>query len=77
LDVAKQLALVSYEIDELGENSNSAQVRETQVNRYFLVQEMAAFLENSDLQSLQFSPAYADGLIDESTWHILAVARRN
>jgi SAM-dependent methyltransferase len=77
LDVAKQLAMVSYEIDELGENSNSAQVRETQVNRYFLVQEVAAFLENSDLQSLQFSPAYADGLIDESTWHILAVARRN
>jgi len=77
LDVAKQLAMVSYEIDELGENGNSAQVRETQVNRYFLVQEMAAFLENSDFQPLQFSAAYADGPIDESTWHILAVARRD
>jgi SAM-dependent methyltransferase len=77
LDVLRQLAIVTYDIDELGQNGNLGRVHETQINRYFLVQEMAAFLENSQFEPLEFSPAYEDGTIDENTWHILAVARRN
>ncbi len=77
LDIPRQLAIVTYDIDELGQNGNSGQVHETQVNRYFLVQEMAAFLENSHFEPLEFLPAYENEPIDENTWHILAAARRN
>lgn len=77
LDIRRQLAIVTYDIDEQGLNGNSGKVYETQINRYFLVQEMAAFLENSQFEPLEFSPAYEDGTIDENTWHIMAIARRN
>lgn len=77
LDIPRQLAIVTYDIQELGKNGRSGQIQETQINRYFLVQEMAAFLENSHFEPLEFFSAYADGSIDENTWHILAVARRN
>lgn len=78
LDVAKQLAQVTYDIDEVGRNGSSSHLQEVQTNRYFLVQEMAAFLENARFEPLEYSQAYEEGApIDEDTWHILAVARRN
>ncbi|MDO8303036.1 MAG: class I SAM-dependent methyltransferase, partial [Sedimentisphaerales bacterium] len=77
LDVAKQLAEVSYDIEHIGRNGSSHHLQETQINRYFLVQEMSAFLEDNGFIPLEFLPAYEkDSAIDENTWHILAVARR-
>lgn len=75
LDVPRQLAEVSYEIVAEGSDGR-VELNETQVNRYFLVEEMAAFLEASGFDPLEFLPAYTEGAIDEDTWHILAVARK-
>jgi SAM-dependent methyltransferase len=78
LDIEKQLAIVTYDIDEVGKNGNSAHLQESQTNRYFLVQEMRAFLEAAGFIVLEFSRAYEDGApIDADTWHILAVAQRD
>lgn len=76
LDVEKQLAKVTYKITETLSNGTTTQLEETQVNRYFLVQEMAAFLENTGFAPLEWLTAYSDEPITENTWHILAVARR-
>ena len=77
LDVAKQLAEVTYDIDDSGRNSHASHLQETQINRFFLVQEMAAFLESCRFEPVEFLPAYErNAAITEDTWHILAVARR-
>lgn len=76
LDVEKQLAKVTYKITDIGSNGTSAQLEEKQVNRYFLVQEMSAFLENAGFAPLEWLTAFSNEPITENTWHILAVARR-
>jgi hypothetical protein len=75
LNVATQLAEVTYEISEL-KDGNTTDLVETQVNRYFLVQEMKSYLENHGFEVLEFLPAYESGDIDENTWHVLSVARK-
>jgi SAM-dependent methyltransferase len=76
LDIPKQLAEVTYKITETADGK-VVQVEETQVNRYFLVQEMASFLENHRFFPIEFVPAYeVEKPIDDSTWHVLAIARR-
>jgi len=76
LDIAHQLAEVTYSIDEISDGRIS-HLEETQVNRYFLVQEMASYLENHGFNAVEFLPAYEDtNLISENTWHILAIAQR-
>lgn len=77
LNVAKQLAEVKYDIVETEDNDPKGHIEETQINRYFLVQEMAAFLEGSGFSPLDFLPAYEHAPITEDTWHILAIARRD
>ena len=47
LDTAKQLSRVSYSIYELNDDGTYSTLTETQVNRYFLLQEMAAWLTSS------------------------------
>jgi SAM-dependent methyltransferase len=76
LDVEKQLAEVTYKIIETWRDGSATQLEETQVNRYFLVQEMSAFLENAGFAPLQWLTAFGNEPITENTWHILAVARR-
>jgi ubiquinone/menaquinone biosynthesis C-methylase UbiE len=76
LDVENQLAEVTYKITDTASDGSSTQLKETQVNRYFLVQEMAAFLENAGFAPLEWLPAFSNEPITENTWHILAVARR-
>lgn len=76
LDVSKQLAKVTYSIDEI-QDGRVLHLEETQVNRYFLVQEMASLLESHRFKSLEFLPAYENSTaIDENTWHILAIAKK-
>ncbi len=76
LDVRRQLAEVTYDIYERDSNGKKEHLRESQVNRYFLVQEMAALLEMGGLEPVEFLTAYDEAPIDENTWHILGVARR-
>jgi SAM-dependent methyltransferase len=77
LHVAKQLAQVEYVLRETTRDGEVIETKETQVNRYFLVQEMGLFLTQAGFAALEWLPAYEDGgKIDENTWHILVVARR-
>jgi ubiquinone/menaquinone biosynthesis C-methylase UbiE len=76
LDVEKQLAHVTYKIADIRSDGSSVQLEETQVNRYFRVQEMASFLEKAGFAPLEWLAAFNNEPITENTWHILAVARR-
>jgi SAM-dependent methyltransferase len=77
LDIPLQLAEVTYSI-EAKKGADIDHLEETQVNRYFLVQEMAFFLEENGFKVVQFLPAYANTtVINEDTWHILAIAEKS
>lgn len=76
LDVTRQLAQVDYVLRELRNDGSLVETKETQINRYFLVQEMALFLSQSGFEPIEWLPAYSNGGITEDTWHILAVARK-
>jgi SAM-dependent methyltransferase len=78
LDVAKQLSHVAYEILELHEGGNFNRIEETQTNRYFLVQEMAAFVTAANLTPIAWHAGFNhEARIDETTWHVVAVAQRS
>jgi SAM-dependent methyltransferase len=77
LEILRQLAEVTYDIYELGKNGRYQHLKEIQVNRYFLVQEMAAFLVQAGLEPLAWLDGYSwKENINEDTWHVLAIARR-
>jgi hypothetical protein len=67
---------VTYKIADIRSDGSSVQLEETQVNRYFRVQEMASFLEKAGFAPLEWLAAFNNEPITENTWHILAVARR-
>jgi len=76
LDAASQLASVSYELIELSSSGGYSRIRETQVNRFFFLPEMTAYLANAGLELLATHAGFnEDGAIDADTWHIVAVAR--
>ncbi len=78
LDTANQLSRVTYSIYELEDNGTYSTLTETQVNRYFLLQEMAAWLSSSGFTPVKWFAGFTDDeSISDETWHILAVARRN
>src|SRR3972149_559579 len=75
LDVVKQLAKVTYDIDEIRNDGTSSHLQETQVNRYFLLQEMAGFLERAGFDPIEWAGAYSwEQAINEDNWHILCIA---
>jgi len=77
LDCPKQLANVIYTIYGPNEDGVFTSSRETQTNRYFLVQEMAGWLSSCGLTPLKWFAGFTfDESITEQTWHIVAVARR-
>lgn len=76
LETSRQLATVAYELIELRNDGGFSRVREVQVNRFFLLQEMASYLVANHLELLAAHAGFsAAGVIDETTWHIVAVAR--
>ena len=78
LDTANQLSRVKYSIYELKDNGTYSTLTETQVNRYFLLQEMAAWLTSSGFTPVKSFAGFTDDeTISDETWHIVAVARRN
>ena len=77
LDTANQLSRVTYSIYELNDNGTYSTLTETQVNRYFLLQEMAAWLTSSGFAPVKWFAGFNDDeTINDETWHIVAVARR-
>jgi SAM-dependent methyltransferase len=77
LDYEEQVCHVTYTINELYFDGTFQSIQETQINRFFLVQEMRFFLEQAELIPVKwFSGFHDDEKIDENTWHIIAVARK-
>ncbi len=77
LDYANQLSRVSYSIYELKSDGTYSSLAETQVNRYFLAQEMAVWLTTTGFTPVKFFAGFTtDETISDETWHIVAVARR-
>jgi SAM-dependent methyltransferase len=76
LDVERQLAHVSYTVFEQGAGGTYGSFRETQTNRYFLVQEMARWLETAGFAPLAWYDGFSSRPVTADTWHVVAVARR-
>jgi SAM-dependent methyltransferase len=77
LDCERQLAHVAYTVYEHRDDGTFGSFTETQTNRYFLVQEMARWLETTGFAPLAWYDGFsADGRVSEGTWHVVAVARR-
>jgi len=77
LDYVEQTGQVAYSVYELHNNGSYSCFKETQTNRYFLVQEMAGLLSTCSFQPLKWFAGFTEQEeITENTWHIVAVARR-
>jgi len=77
LDCARQVSYVTYHIYEFESDGKYAKLSETQVNRYFLMQEMAYWLTNVGFAPVKYFAGFTeDQSIKEDTWHVVAVARR-
>ncbi len=78
LDYVNQLARVTYSVYELHNDGTYSRFNETQVNRYFLVREMAGWLMANGLTPLKWFAGFSENEeITDETWHVVAVARRN
>jgi SAM-dependent methyltransferase len=77
LDHRRQTASVSYTIVEFGADGATRRLEETHTNRYFLIQEMAGWLERAGFEPVRFCAGFDTARpIDGDTWHVIAVARR-
>lgn len=77
IDCQQQLATVSYDLLELRNDGTYSRIREAQVNRFFLVQEVRALLAGAGLEPLRFLAGFSDSeRIDDETWHLVAIARK-
>lgn len=76
LDVAHGLAEVRYTIFEPGADGRFHGTQETQVNRYFLVPEMAGWLSAAGFRALAWFGGFDfAAAVTEDAWHVVAVAR--
>lgn len=77
LDYARQTATVAYTILELGGDGSARRLTEAQTNRFFLVQEMAGWLDRAGFEPLRWCAGFdVERPIDGDTWHVVVVARR-
>jgi SAM-dependent methyltransferase len=77
LDYANQLSRVTYIVYELRSDGTYTNFEEAQINRYFLVQEVAAWLSTYNFTPLKwFNGFNDDAMITDQTWHVVAVARK-
>ena len=78
LDVERQLARVVYTIYEILEKGTHHKIQEVHQNRYFLVQEMDAWLSRFGFSPLRWCAGFDnEEEINASTWHIVVVAKKN
>jgi SAM-dependent methyltransferase len=77
LDSARQLAHVRYTIVETLSDGSTKRLVETQTNRYFLVQEMAGWLDRAGFTPVSWHAGFdRERPIDRDTWHVVVIARR-
>ena len=77
VDSAQQTCHVHYTVYELHNNGSYKTLNETQLNRFFLVQEMANLLTASGFEPLKWFAGFTDDeLINADTWHVVAVAKK-
>jgi SAM-dependent methyltransferase len=77
LDPVRQLGTVVYSVYELFRDGTYSAFTETQTNRFFLVQEMSAFLERCGFMPVRWLSGFStDAWITQDTWHVLAIARK-
>lgn len=77
LNLAQQTSDVTYTVYEFSNNGSYTTFKETQTNRYFLLQEMEQLLSSSGFRLLKSFAGFSDETsITTDTWHIVAVARR-
>jgi SAM-dependent methyltransferase len=77
LEPREQTAEVEYKVYELHRDGSYSSFEEAQINRYFLVQEMASWLAVAGFTPLRWYAGFSeDEVIREDTWHVVAVARR-
>jgi len=77
LDPVRQTATVHYSILELDDDGTVRRMSESQTNRYFLVQEMAGWLDRGGFDPLHWYSGFdQQRAIDGDTWHVVVVARR-
>jgi SAM-dependent methyltransferase len=78
IDYSRQSCQVDYSIYELNNDGSYVCTRESQVNRFFLVQEMELHLKSAQLIPLKwFSGFHKNEVINEETWHIVCLASRS
>ena len=76
LDRDKKLASVTYSIYELNNDGTFSSLKETQINRFFMVGEMADWLSASGFSPVKWFSGFSDDEhITEATWHVVAIAR--
>ena len=76
LDVARQVARVTYRVDRTSKAGRHAMWTEEHENRFFLVQEMALFLHSAGFTPIHFLAGFdVAGSIELDTWHVLGLAR--
>jgi SAM-dependent methyltransferase len=77
IDPLRQVGRVTYSIYELEPDGHYTKLQEMQENRFFLVQEMAGWVEQCGFSPVRWLAGYSETEpITLETWHILAVVRR-
>jgi SAM-dependent methyltransferase len=77
MDTMKQLCSVKYTLYEFLPDHKYSILEETQVNRFFLSQEMYALLEGSGLEPMGVYNGYSrSGTVNEDTFHIVMVCKK-
>ena len=76
IDYRSQLYKVDYSIYEHKKNGTFNYLSETQINRYFSLQEMSLFLTNAGFKPIKWFAGYKeDERITNETWNILCIAQ--
>lgn len=76
VDSVAQVARVEYSVYLVPTDGSYAIWSEVHENRFFLVQEMDLILRNAGFEPLEWNAGFeASGQIDESTWHVVVLAR--
>lgn len=78
VDEQRRVMEVEFELLELRADGTYDRWLESQANRFFFQDEMRTLLDRAGLRTERLVPAYRqDGPIDEQTFHVIAVARRD
>ena len=77
IDHQHSLCYVNYSIYDLKDNGYYQFLQETQINRFFLIQEMSNFLLQAGLFPLKWYAGFQNNeKIDANTWHIVTIAAK-